>query len=222
LLIEILGRNNFALPILIESLISLYGDNFKINVISNIPDDENPSLALPFDGSRHSISYVQKINWKKSFESHLIIGSIGRSRRRIYLDFASSHGIAAKQFSTLVDPSAQIARDCNHGPGLYIAPNVTVAPSSKIGDFVVLNRHVSVGHHTEINDFVTLNPGATLCGLCEIGENVLVGAGATIVDQVKIGNNSIVGAGALVLNDVPADVVVTGVPAKILRAQQVS
>lgn len=45
-----------------------------------------------------------------------------------------------------------------------------------------------------------------------------IGAAATILPGVTIGENSIVAAGAVVNKDVPANTIVGGVPAKILRA----
>lgn len=50
-----------------------------------------------------------------------------------------------------------------------------------------------------------------------IGDNVWIGAGALILPGVTIGNNSVIGAGAVVTKSVPKNVVVGGVPAKVLR-----
>ena len=50
-----------------------------------------------------------------------------------------------------------------------------------------------------------------------IKRNAWIGAGATILPGVTVGENSIVAAGALVNTDVPANTVVGGVPAKIIR-----
>lgn len=51
----------------------------------------------------------------------------------------------------------------------------------------------------------------------KIGKNVWIGAHATILSGVEIGENSIVAAGAVVTKSVPDNVVVAGVPAKIIR-----
>lgn len=50
-----------------------------------------------------------------------------------------------------------------------------------------------------------------------IEEDAWIGAGAMIMRGVRIGARSIVGAGAIVTQDVPADVVVVGNPARIVR-----
>lgn len=51
-----------------------------------------------------------------------------------------------------------------------------------------------------------------------IGDNVWLGGGAIVLAGVSIGENSVVGAGAVVTKDVPANVVVAGNPARVLRA----
>jgi len=50
-----------------------------------------------------------------------------------------------------------------------------------------------------------------------IGENVWIGAGVIILQDVTIGDNSIIAAGAVVTSDVPANTIVGGVPAKIIK-----
>lgn len=51
-----------------------------------------------------------------------------------------------------------------------------------------------------------------------IKRNAWIGAAATILPGVTIGENSIVAAGAVVNKDVPANTIVGGIPAKIIRA----
>jgi acetyltransferase-like isoleucine patch superfamily enzyme len=51
----------------------------------------------------------------------------------------------------------------------------------------------------------------------EVGSNVWIGYGACILRGVKVGDNSIIGANSVVTKDVPANAVVGGIPAQILR-----
>ncbi|MEC8457484.1 MAG: DapH/DapD/GlmU-related protein, partial [Pseudomonadota bacterium] len=47
--------------------------------------------------------------------------------------------------------------------------------------------------------------------------DVWIGGGAIVLAGVSIGDRAVVGAGSVVTRDVPADVVVVGNPAKIVR-----
>lgn len=51
-----------------------------------------------------------------------------------------------------------------------------------------------------------------------IKKNAWIGAGATILPGVTIGENAVVAAGSVVSKDVPANVVVGGVPAKTIKS----
>ncbi len=51
----------------------------------------------------------------------------------------------------------------------------------------------------------------------EVGSNVWIGYGACILRGVRVGDNSIVGTNSVVTRDVPANAVVGGVPARVLR-----
>lgn len=50
-----------------------------------------------------------------------------------------------------------------------------------------------------------------------IGDNVWIGGGAIVLPGVSVGENSVVGAGAVVTRDVPANVVVVGNPARVVK-----
>ena len=50
-----------------------------------------------------------------------------------------------------------------------------------------------------------------------IGNNVWIGANATILGGVTIGDNAVIAAGAVVTKDVPANTVVGGIPARIIK-----
>jgi maltose O-acetyltransferase len=51
-----------------------------------------------------------------------------------------------------------------------------------------------------------------------IGSGVWIGGGAIVLPGVTIGDGAVIGAGSVVTRDVPADTVVAGNPAKIMRS----
>jgi acetyltransferase-like isoleucine patch superfamily enzyme len=51
----------------------------------------------------------------------------------------------------------------------------------------------------------------------EVGSNCWIGYGACILRGVRVGDNAIVGTNSVVTRDVPANAVVGGVPAKVIR-----
>jgi acetyltransferase-like isoleucine patch superfamily enzyme len=53
-----------------------------------------------------------------------------------------------------------------------------------------------------------------------VGHNVWIGYGACILRGVTVGDNAVIGTNAVVTNDVPANAVVGGVPAKLIRMRE--
>jgi acetyltransferase-like isoleucine patch superfamily enzyme len=53
-----------------------------------------------------------------------------------------------------------------------------------------------------------------------VGNNVWIGYGACILRGVRVGDNAVIGTNAVVTRDVPANAVVAGVPAKVIRTRE--
>ena len=51
----------------------------------------------------------------------------------------------------------------------------------------------------------------------KIGDNVWIGMGAVILKGVTIGDNSVVAAGAIVTKSIPANTIVAGNPAEVVK-----
>lgn len=88
----------------------------------------------------------------------------------------------------------------------------------EIGDYVVLGPRVCITTSALSENTYERNTGKEFGRPVTIGNNVCVGAGAIIMPGVTIGDNAIVEAGAVVAANVPANNVVAGNPAKIVRA----
>jgi acetyltransferase-like isoleucine patch superfamily enzyme len=95
-------------------------------------------------------------------------------------------------------------------------------------------QHVSIGRECVIADRVMLidfdhgvvevERPVRLQGIYKrdvrVGNNVWIGYGACILRGVTIGDNAIVGTSAVVTKDVPANAVVAGVPARVVRMRE--
>lgn len=121
-------------------------------------------------------------------------------------------------FATLVHPTAHVGPNVRLGEGVTVGAGVVIAPNCELGDFTQINRAVSLGHDCCLGPYSVINPGVHVAGSVRIGARSMVGIGATILGRLVVGDDSVVGAGSLVVKDVPANVVVVGVPAQRARA----
>ncbi len=209
-----LGYSEATIAMLMESLHSHYETKFEMTIVQNIPLPAQYAFAI--EGVKHSIIQFQELEeWNG--RTYLLSVGTPKIKRIVFEFFGDMFNIQRVQYAIIVHTSAQVAQTATIGNGTHINPLVAVAPFAGIGDFVTLNRLASVGHHTTVGNFCTIAPNVTIAGHCKIGEGVQIGIGATVLDFVTIGNHSIIGAGALVTKDVPANVVVYGSPAKVIR-----
>jgi acetyltransferase-like isoleucine patch superfamily enzyme len=54
----------------------------------------------------------------------------------------------------------------------------------------------------------------------EVGSNVWIGYGACVLRGVKVGDNAVIGTNSVVTKDVPANAVVAGIPARVIRMRE--
>lgn len=88
----------------------------------------------------------------------------------------------------------------------------------EIGDSVTITRGVSfVNHDGGVALFRKEHPNLNYYGRIKIGNNVFIGINSIILPGVTVGDNVVVGAGSIVNKDVPANSVVAGVPAKVIK-----
>ena len=96
---------------------------------------------------------------------------------------------------------------------------------AEIGAGTMIDMGAILGGRATVGKNSHIGAGAVLAGVIEpasadpvrIGDNVLVGANAVVIEGVQVGNGSVVAAGAIVTQDVPENVVVAGVPARIIK-----
>ncbi len=103
---------------------------------------------------------------------------------------------------------------------------VDIHPAARFGKGIMLDHATGfvVGETAIVGDNCSFLHAVTLGGSGKetgdrhpkIGDNVLVGAGAKVLGNIKIGNCSRIAAGSVVLAEVPPQVTVAGVPARIV------
>ncbi len=121
----------------------------------------------------------------------------------------------------------QIGDNCNIGSyveiqkDVKIGNNVIISSHSFVCSLVTIEDNVFIGHGVmTINDINP--PSKRRTGSTKEWKKTLIKKGASIGSNatlfpVIIGKNAIIGAGAVVTKDVPNNVVVAGVPAKIIK-----
>jgi acetyltransferase-like isoleucine patch superfamily enzyme len=105
----------------------------------------------------------------------------------------------------------------NFGCYLDGSGGVRIRKRTILGPNVVI---VSSSHR--IDPHVVVQNSGKNYATVDIGEDVWVGANAVIRMGVKIGDRAVIGAGSVVTHDVPADAVVAGNPARVLRNAEAS
>jgi serine O-acetyltransferase len=106
----------------------------------------------------------------------------------------------------------QIGDKVQVGPGLMITHgNVVIDGRTKIGRRCQINPWVTIGLSNSKRLGFSID-GPT------IGDNVHIGTGAKVLGPITVGDYARIGANAVVVHDVPPNVTVVGVPARVVGA----
>jgi len=141
-----------------------------------------------------------------------------RARAELYSAYLAS-GLAP---TSVIHPSAIIAPSVEVGSGTLIAAGVVVNTDAVIGENAILNTSCSVDHDCAIGTHAHVGPMSGLCGAVRVGTGTLIGVGCSLIPGVTVGDWSVLGAGSVVVDDLAADTVFAGVPARPLRPSEES
>jgi len=209
--ILIIGAGGHA-RVLISSLKALQLE--IIGILDSAPNMlGQPIAGIPSIGNDDKISDYPP----DSIELVNGIGSVSSTeKRKVIYDKFKKLGYS---FANVIHPSAIIMDDVRLGEGVQIMAGAIVQTGCVIGDNAIVNTGAILDHNCVIGDHTHVAPGVVLSGDVQIGAMAHIGTAATIIQGIKIGPAAIIGAGAVVIKDIPSNVKVAGVPAKIIEGR---
>ncbi len=124
-----------------------------------------------------------------------------------------------------IEPGALIRDHVEIGENAVIMMGAVINIGAVIGAGTMIDMNAVVGGRAIVGRQCHIGAGAVLAGVIEpasakpvtIHDHVLVGANAVVIEGVEVGENAVVAAGAVVIDDVPANAVAAGCPAKIVK-----
>lgn len=130
-----------------------------------------------------------------------------------------------KDITARIEPGAIIREQVQIGKNAVIMMGAIINIGAVIGDGTMIDMGAVLGGRATVGNNCHIGAGAVLAGVIEpasatpviIEDGVLVGANAVIIEGVHIGANAVVAAGAIVIEDVPANTVVAGCPARVIK-----
>lgn len=174
-----------------------------------------------------------KVVRRRTPESAAMVASVKRAmsitpvlNRLTFADAEEIRAVFSELIGTVVDESFSLippfyttgGENIRLGRNVFINQNCTMYDLGgiDIADDVMIGPNVSLitsGHPLD----PTQRRACVIAKPIAIERNVWIAAGVTIIGGVRVGENSVVAAGSVVTRDVPANTLVGGNPARVIR-----
>ena len=130
-----------------------------------------------------------------------------------------------KDIPARIEPGAIIREQVEIGRNAVIMMGAILNIGAVVGEGTMIDMGAVLGGRATVGKNCHIGAGTVLAGVVEpasatpviVEDNVLIGANAVVIEGCRIGENSVVAAGSIVIEDVPANSVVAGVPAKVIK-----
>ncbi|MDL2206564.1 2,3,4,5-tetrahydropyridine-2,6-dicarboxylate N-acetyltransferase [Eubacteriales bacterium OttesenSCG-928-N13] len=145
---------------------------------------------------------------------------IENDRRNSALPLLDLKGVNAR-----IEPGAIIRELVEIGDRAVIMMGAILNIGAVVGEDTMIDMGVVLGGRAMVGARCHIGAGAVLAGVVEpasatpvvIEDDVLVGANAVVIEGVRVGKGAVLAAGSVVISDVPANAVVAGVPARVIK-----
>lgn len=220
---------------IIKKLLTLFGKSYH-------PDPQIPAGLLWNEVTSRlfcllrGILYFHKLvflgrNVRIRGFSYIRIDSGSTIEDDVFIDAYSSSGIQIGARTRI--GARTIIRSTAHlsvlGKGLKIGEDSGIgeygymgcAGGINIGDHVIIGQYASFHaqeHHFSDPEILIRNQGVSQKGI-RIGSNTWIGARVTLLDGTEIGSGSVIAAGAVVKGKFPPDVILGGIPARVISTR---
>ena len=167
--------------------------------------------------------------WRETIDIVKENDPAARSTLEVLLTYPGVKALAAHRFSHFLWNHGFKLLARMHSQSWRFWTQIEIHPGAQIdsGVFIDHGAGLVIGETAIVEKGVLLYHGVTLGGTGKdcgkrhptIRKGVLISAHAQVIGPVEIGENAKVGAAAVVVADVPSDVTVVGIPAKIVRVR---